>query len=321
MADLTERGQILLIAAFALAVTFVALALVVNSAIFTENLASRGEVAGSSEALLYQHQVRQGVGGAMAFANIYNESNLAASLRESISDVGRIGGLQQATAGQLVNVSYRGQTGGTRIADNESGWSTFEGQSGSDDWQLGDRVDRTRKLQITTDYGELPSSSDKFKLVANESGTDTNIWSVEIWKSSPNVVIEVDPVSGSPAECRHDVFTAGEFQIDITKGVVNGERCHALTRTGTAGTPMWFANGLSGTSYNISIENGDQIRGNYSMVITPRGSWNGTHLATTPSPGSPFRSDAVYSTTVDYLFVTPGVDYEAEIRVAPGEPP
>ena len=49
MADLKgERGQILLIAAFALAVIFIALGLVVNGAIFTENLASQGDASGGS---------------------------------------------------------------------------------------------------------------------------------------------------------------------------------------------------------------------------------------------------------------------------------
>ena len=43
MADVTRpnRGQLLLVAAIALGILFVALALILNTAIFTENLATR----------------------------------------------------------------------------------------------------------------------------------------------------------------------------------------------------------------------------------------------------------------------------------------
>ena len=314
MADLNDRGQILLIAAFTLAVAFVALALVVNSAIFTENLASRGEVAGSSEAIAYQHQVERSVGAAIGYVNVHNESDLAGSLRDSISDLGTAGGTQQARSGTLVNVSYVNHATGTRLADNASGGSTFENESGDARWQLARNVDATRAFVITTEPGDIPSSGSPFRVEANESVG--NVWELEVWESGSEVVAHVNTASGDDHECRVDVSGVGEFQIDVTGGVVAGERCHALTRAGSGGTPMWLANGLS-ASYELWFENGDGIRGNYSMVI--QGTINATHVAAGPNVGDPFHTPAVYDATVDYVYVTPNVRYEAEIEVVPGE--
>ena len=74
-----DRGQIILVAAFAIAVIFVSLALIVNSAIFTENLASRGETAGSDGALSMRAMVETNVGDSMEAINgrpISGHSNL-----------------------------------------------------------------------------------------------------------------------------------------------------------------------------------------------------------------------------------------------------
>jgi len=318
-----ERGQILLIAAFTLAVTFVALALVVNSAIFTENLASRGEVAGSSEALTYQHQVRQGVAEAMAYANVYDDGSPGTSLAASVDAIRSQGTTQQARAGQLLDVSLVSTTDGTRIADNASGGSQFLSAGGLQEWNLAKNVDRTRNLVVTTRYGDLPTSGTPFRLEANRTGTLTDIWTLSVWRDgSDNVVVDVDTADGDTAQCRVDVAGAGEFDIDVTGGVVAGERCHALTRDGTAGTPMWFATGIpSGSTYRIDVANGHAIAGNYSMVVAPRASWNSTTLTNGETSGPPFRTDALYGATVAYVYRTSQVTYETEIEVRPGEAP
>jgi len=313
-----ERGQILLIAAFTLAVIFVALALVINSAIFTENLASQGEVAGSSEALTYQDQVRQSVAEAMAYANRYDESSLGAS----VDTIGGQSSSQQARGGRVIDVSLVSTTDGTRIADNASGGSAFRSSGGLSDWNLADGVERTRNVVVTTRHSDLPTSGTPFRLRANETGTPTNVWTMSVWEDSDDVVVRVNTADGDVSECRVAVAGAGTFQIDVTDGVIAGERCHALTRDGTAGTPMWFATGIpSGSTYDIEIANGDAIGGNYSMVVSPRGSWNATTLTTGSATGTPYRTDAIYEATVDYAFRTSQVTYETEIEVTPGEAP
>jgi hypothetical protein len=328
MADLSERGQILLIAAFALAVTFVALAVVVNSAIYTENLASRGEVAGSSEGVVYQHQIVQSTGEAIGFANRYNYSSpgmLEDSLEQSLSTIGRLGGAQQARGGQLVNVSYVGETIGTRIAENASGGSTFLENSGSrEDWQLAEDVDRTRNFQIEAHKSGLETSqSSAFSVIANESNTNDDIWQMWIYRDGigGDFLVEVEPADGGSAEtCRFGTSGIDEYDIDVTDGTVNEQRCHALTRSGTTGRQMWFGTGIpSSNSYNITFQNGNDIQGNYSLVI--QGTANTSNLAPSPTNVAPFETEAIYDATIDYVYLTSNIRYQTEIRVAPGEVP
>lgn len=323
MADLGERGQILLIAAFTLAVTFVALALVVNSAIFTENLASRGEVAGSSAALSTQHGVVESVGEAMAFANVYNYSSggtLADSIEGSVSDIGGTGGTQEARGGQLVNVSYVSDQTGTRIADNDSSGTEFRSNDGREDWQVAEDVSRTRNFQIEGDLSTLAlTKANAFKVIANESDTADDLWRLWIYQDT-DLVVEVETADGATAECRLDTTSLSEFDLDVTEGVLNGQRCHALTRAGSSGTQMWFGTGIPASNdYNISFENGHNIDGNFSMVI--QGDANSSNLEPSPDATRPFETEALYQTTIEYVFVTPNVRYVAEIRVAPGERP
>ena len=316
-----SRGQILLIAAFSLAVIFVALALVVNSAIFTENLASRGEVGGSSDALVYQDEITDSVGETIEFANLYNTSDLATSVDDSVSTIDARGGVQQATGGQLVHVEYLGEDFGHRIADNASGGSAFLNESSPNatpDWRVAETVDRTRNVRITlTDTSPLAGTAGTaFTLEANES--TSTIWEMRVWDDGSNVVVDVETAGGRTAQCR--VPDTTPIDIDVTRGQVNGEPCHALTWTGPDGDQMWWDTGLSPLNdYDIWIKNGDRIEGNYSMIVD--GTPDTQNLSSGFASGDdPYETPAIYSARIDYVYMTGEVEYDSEIVVAPGEP-
>jgi len=143
-----ERGQIILIAALALAVTFIGLALVVNSAIYTQNLASRGEVAGSNDALEMRAMVEANIGQGIVAANRYNystQSALETSVRESVRTTSTQTERQRVTSGTLVNVTLAGSpTYGTRIA--QTNMSLFESGEAtpSANWMVRERARRRR---------------------------------------------------------------------------------------------------------------------------------------------------------------------------------
>ena len=58
-----DRAQLMLVTALALAVVLVVLVLLVNTAIYTENLATRGVDVGADDALEHRAAVVDGVGG------------------------------------------------------------------------------------------------------------------------------------------------------------------------------------------------------------------------------------------------------------------
>lgn len=325
MANLTgerrdERAQIILIAAFAIAVTFVALALVVNSAIFTENLASRGESTGSDDSLVVRHEVGQSVGEAIAHANTYNtsgEREQAVNVTESVVTIDRSITRQQSANGKIVTID--GPTSfdnGTRIRDNASGGSSFLNATDPTgntrpNWTVADGVDDTRAYQMTihevasggNNYGG--SRADEFYVNLTD-GSDT--WHMNVTNRSDNkyyVGITGPSWSGT---CTVD-DSVDEFTIDLTRGVVGGEPCPYMN----------FSSGIS-TPYDITYNNSDEVTGNYSLVIS-NDDYSNANLSTVSGvDDDPFTSHAIYAATVTYRYDGSALTYNTSVRAAPGEP-
>lgn len=309
MADLDDRGQIILIAAFALAVTFVSLALVVNSAIFTENLASRGETSGSDDALVVRHEVADSVGESIEYANTYNISSRdkqEANVTESTATISDAITNQQAETGKIVVID--GPTSfkdGTRIRDNDSaGGSDFQNATynGSErtDWRVAESVERTRAFRMNL------SDASGFVLNLSETGGSDN-WTVAVTNSSGEFNITVNESGTTVGSC--STTDSPEYvHIDVTRGLLGGEPC----------PHMQFGRGLDGT-YDILYNNSDDVTGNYSMVID--GSSVSSNLNSTTGAGdNPYETDAIYSANVTYRYDGPAITYNTSVRVAPGEP-
>jgi hypothetical protein len=316
-----ERGQIILIAAFILAIAFVVLALVVNSAIFTENLATRDDVAGSQDALQYRHEVAQSVGDNIEAVNDNNTLALDGA-DESVTNISTQGGLQQSSLGRVVNVSFETRVDGTKIAQDNA-TRNFTSAGADADWTVAESVSDTRNFQINvTDFSELADVGDSnpFRVVANVTGGSVQ-WNMTIrgnTSSGNSLRIEVETPTGVSARC--DETDVGDSAVvDVTGGTVAGDPCLALRKLqDPSGTEMWFAAGLS--SYDIEFENGDNIQGTYSFIIGDGGS-AGTGLVSGSDDHEPYFVTAIYSMTVNYAYYTPSVVYETEIEVAPEEVP
>lgn len=316
-----ERGQIILIAAFAIAVTFVALALVVNSAIFTENLASRGETSGSDDSLVVRHEIDQSVGEAIGHANTYNtssESDLEANVTQSVVTIDRSITRQQSANGKIVTIE--GPTAfnhGTRIRDNVSGGgSDFTGGSGAADWRVADGVEETRAFKLNiSDPADGASDnfggteSDEFQI--NISSTSTNDeWRVNITNETGTFTVGIREPNGDEGICQ--VAGSPDYvHVDLTRGLVDDEPCPDLN----------FGAGIDG-SYDIIYNNSDQVVGNYSVVVGKDGHTNIdlVSLSSLVDGTNPYTTEAIYSANVTYRYDGPALTYNTSIRVAPGEP-
>lgn len=316
MADLRrDRGQIILIAAFALAITFVAIALVVNSAIFTENLATRSDQSDGSYVLQTRHEVEQNVGDVVEYANRNNLSALNESIINSVQNITTQSGLANAQRGRVVsvNVTEDSQNAGERIIQNSSANREYRSSSRNGDWKLASSVDGIRAVHFNvTDKGKLSTSEESaFHFVLD--GTSRN-WNMTIYKDAPSSDdMKVTVTNGSTsATCTREV-TKSFFEIDVTRGQFAGSPCHALSYSN--GDRMWIDGRLS--NYEVRFTNGSQIAGNYSMVIDGD-SLDSSFNSTSGPP--PHNLDAIYGLKVNYTFETADVTYNTSVRVAPGEP-
>lgn len=319
----TERGQILLVAAFLLAVTFVTLALVVNSAIFTENLATRDDVAGSHDALEGRYEVQTEVGHLLEGVNNITDPSpddtaLINDMQAELANTTTERSFHKSTQGQLVNVNYKDETVGAKFVQTNAS-RNFTSDSYKEDWNVTTEAEfAVRQFEINvTDPGKLEGSDiDAFQVYANDTSSAGSWWNMTVFEDgTDNVEVRVEHAdyTGVASCTRKSVETV---RIDITGGTVGGESCAALDRLAD-GTEMWFGTSID-DSYRIRFRNSDNIQGTYSFIA------NQTTL-TPPSDSHPSENivdeDILYSVTVGYTFYTSAVKYETDIRIAPGEVP
>jgi hypothetical protein len=300
-----DRGQIILLGAFALGVTFVALALVVNSAIFTENLAARGDTTGAGDALEYRHELEANVATILESVND-DDSPSEAQIKQNVSNINIQGGLQNAEYGRIVSVSYVSGSAvdGTELYQEQP--ADFTNIDDNETWQLARNVDDARAVRFNvSDPSELEDGqTDAFRIALND--TTGGWWNMSIDDDE----IIVNRADGTQKSC--DYTASSGFTVDATRGWVAGEPCHALQRSD--GDRMYFGEGVD-PSYEIWFANADEIEGTYSMVVDD----GAVPVFTTTSPG-PLRKDVYYSANVTYTYETARLSYQTTITVAPGEP-
>lgn len=323
-----DRGQILLVAAFALAVAFVALALVANSAIYTENLATRASGEEPTTALIVRDNIEHAVGDALRRANERNATSFAsidAAVQVGMTNLSAWTTEQQALGSALTTVSYLGSTQGTRISQSTPGQfiSSNASRPPEADWTVVESVSATRGVELrVTDTSALETAdADKFTLRAsNAAGTAT--WELRVGKTASGAV-EVTVERDNPTATETCVAPAsGPVAIDVTGATIDGETCPALDVTG--GVETHFRAGVS-TPYTVAIENGDAIEGTYRLVVD--NATLGTNPDLSAGVGDPDTTDtqphaypAMYGVTVELSYFTDVVEYRTEIRAEPGEP-
>ncbi|MFB6297107.1 MAG: hypothetical protein ABEH56_01150 [Salinirussus sp.] len=333
MAHLTERGQLLLITALVLAVAFVSLSLIVNTAIYSENLASQ-EDPSATNALQGRHETEVMSTDLLASVNENNNSEnatLGDGFRGGLANSGTYIRKERARRGAIVDTTLEAsvQNNGTIIFQNESRPLTSAGTSA--DWTLVTDVTRrpggngTRSFRMNlTQVSTGPAFTVE---VADYGDTIPPItaWSMEVTgdiAGNTDVTVTVDPPSGLPLSSKSCTksLDSPHAEINVTAGTVVGEPCAALQGS------YRFAHGV-GSNYNVSIDNGDQATGNYSLVTRNTTAWE--QAKNDPNfqlnfqksgGGAPYARAAIYNTTVTYEYRSNQLVYETQIRIAPGEP-
>ena len=152
-----SRGQIILVAALGIAVTLVALALITNTAIYTENLATR-ETVDAQDATAYENAVEDSASGLLALANRYNATDhedIHDQFTADVVNVTNATAIESARHGHLVRTAVVDTTNGSRIAQDPS--SEFTDEDGTENWTLATDVEQTRRfeLNISDDLSDL----------------------------------------------------------------------------------------------------------------------------------------------------------------------
>lgn len=318
-----DRAQIILITGLTLAVLFVAVVLLLNTVIYTENLATRGADAGGAEAIEFRDGTVEDLAGLLhrehrnaSDGDVFTEFNASArTYARTVDDLG-------ARDGVIADVHINGSTvvDGYFVAQNETE-SGFRYMTAPDstaaNWTVADNATRTRNYGLTVDPDTLSNStSDAFTVVADGTTAGTNeTWSASLSREPDgDLNVTVENATGTTAETfapRPD----GNHTVDFTAGTVNGEPFDALYWAEDVQTGSGPSDPAYGTDqYDLRYENGDAAEGTYHLVVDEHGDGSDSDRASRP-----YVADAVYGVEVEIRHRTPELTYGDEVWLAPGE--
>jgi len=201
-----DRAQIILITGLTLAVLFVAVVLLLNTVIYTENLATRGVDAGGAEAIEFREGAVDDLAGLLHREHRNSTDDVFANFNASARRYGRTVADLRARDGAVGEVRVDNSTvvTGYFIAQNEtdSGFRDMTAPDGTTtNWTVAGNATRTRNYRLTVDPGSLSSSAGSIPSSASRSvsvresysrlsvstasstGTARNCWGLECWTS------------------------------------------------------------------------------------------------------------------------------------------
>ncbi|MBP1986732.1 hypothetical protein [Halolamina salifodinae] len=316
MADVDDRGQLLLVGALTFAVMLVALAVLLNAAIYTGNVATRDAGPGTGEAIEYENGAAAMVETTIASLNERGNASYA-DLRQTLnrtivrwSEVMRPHSGATLADTTLRNVSIEN---GTRIAQTETGAFTNNSTAaGARNWNVS-ADSRVRAFRLNVSRSSLndtdnPVADGAFEVRFANGSHD---WTVYLHRTgSGNVSVTAVGVDDASESCSVD--TGSRAIVDLTAETIDGRECPALASLSRLDGPydIQYRNATDGA--------GDpQVTGTYSLVVD-RSLDPSVTEADTDADGLNATA-ALYGADLRLTYRTADVYYNSEFRVAPGE--
>ena len=299
MADVSrrDRAQMVLITSLLIASVFVGLALVVNSAIYTENLATRETSSDTTESLEHVQLVERDLqklvdrSNAAVTGDDYNavkngyESDLAlwASSQER----------RYGATGRHVSYQQEYTTEGTRIqqTDIDRNFTAGGSVAGKDEWSPVNGTTEAGEFEMTIQRGSLLNSttatidemiSEAFH-VAIEEKSSGDTWRVFVFRGgSPDtgyVLVETPSEDFSALSLDFSSYTGNgcasqdsNVTMDLVNASFGGEHCSVLE---------FYTDDVTGNSHNVSYRNTKTDGGALGLALTdPEDRVTGTYNLT-----------------------------------------
>ncbi|WP_049987928.1 DUF7261 family protein [Halobellus rufus] len=304
-----DRAQLLLVGALALAVLFVALALLLNTAIYTGNLATRDAGVDATPVVEYVSESREAGVDAIRSVNDRNNSDpdeLRSALGSTLSRWDEQASHHRAVGGDVVGVEVAGVTNGTRIQQDDAS-RNFTNETGGEDWTVAADADLSgvRSLRFAVEESSLADDptigTDEVFTV--EVDSDAGATTLYVYDTSGNPEIRVDD-GGDTETCRSD--TGGTFAIDVANESVGGASCPALSNLTDVGDDV-----------AVDFRDSHRAEGTYSVVVDEPQSDLSTLGIDDVDGGTPYWTHALYGARFDATYRTEDVDYASTVEVVP----
>lgn len=312
----SDRGQLFLVGALALSVILVTLAVLLNTAIYTGNIATRDPGTGSADVIEYRASAAEMAGRTLTGVNYRNNESydaLESNFSDSVGNWSVAATMHSVVKGTDAHANATNITRGTRIVQH--GDRNFTNASGVSNWLLAEDV-QVRNYTMTVDQSTLPTVSpddaaSDFSDTFHVSITDSNghEWRVYVYLDDTGdatlaVVDETDStLEGSCPSSTTDPT------VNLTNGSFDGSDCVPLSFWGDADAP-----------YDVTYRHTETTNGTYSLVVDKdTDTLDTTDFNADGAGASPYVTPALYSAEVEVTYRSPTVNYSTIIRVAPGE--
>ena len=310
-----DRGQLILVTGLAVAVTLVAMVLLLNTVIYTQNLATRGAQIEDGEAIAFRGEVIADVGGLLDAENRKDHgswSEAESNVRQAMFRYDHLLSRYHAERGTVAEIDRKSlsltegvilrQTNASRNFTNASGQSA--------DWQLAEDAENVRNVRLTVSGENLSDSrSDSFHVrLAEDDGPE---WHVYLYNDTDDEIV-VAVKNGSDSSPTDVCSASGPMAtVDLTRGTLDGSPCPGLVWAKDIDSP-----------YNVTFRNSEAVTGTYEMTVDPSNgaTINETNFDDAGATESPRAAAAVYAAEFEIHFETPQMAFHTTVRTAPGEP-
>ena len=229
----SNRAQFILVSGLLIAVVLVALVLLLNATIYTENVATRGVDSGANDALQYQETVTVGIAGLVEEENERNHTEWE-DVETNVTRGTTIltDRLEQRYVERGVVV-----TAGVQFDPGVRVWQEETGEF--DDGKIASDVTEVRSFSI--DSHELPEDNESFQIVVQNGSEE---WVLSLYEEGNEVVAEAE---------------AGTCSADVEETI-------------TPHDPDWcdgdyvWADGVD-EGYEVDFVNGSATNGEYELVV------------------------------------------------------
>jgi hypothetical protein len=320
MADLSprrgdgdDRGQLLLVAGFAIAVTIVALVLLLNTAIYTENLATRDVDTGSSEALAYRDTVDDELWTVVSDAALNggdetDRSAVEGNVTARIDRFENYSSRHTLADGAATAVDVVAFHEGRRVRQTDPTRNLTDG-TGDPGWEMASDVEGVERFDLNTTGGLYTTSdpaNDSFRVDVVGGDGSGDRWSLYVYNDTtddPTVAVKNGSDAAPTVVCA-DLVSDDPPRVGLRAGTVNGAGCDAID----------FAAGTT-PPYEVSVTYGNRSRGTYDTVLNTT-AVDGSLDDTAPLD-SPYWVPVVYGLDTNVTYQSSTLTYRSRVGVPP----
>ena len=307
--DGRDRGQLLVIIALVLGMVFVALAIVVNAAIFTENLATR-ETVDSERAASFTGDVERAIEVRYNQTNS-NGSHTASDARETFNDTFRTWTDQRsnvsATEGGYYGANWTTHVGWRLDQSTDDSFAPADDRAATD-WTLATDAEDIAAFELEVTKDDLNDSADAaFSVVVKD---DSDTWELFVYRTGGNVVVTNDT---STSEC---ITGSSRAKIDVRAGEFDGDPCDELN------LPSALNGNLQVKFQDVhNSSGGEHVNGTYTVVVNGSGAVEKTNSEpdrfNRSGEAPPTAAAVVYAVNYTTTYERADVEHHRDGRYAP----